>query len=162
MKEKKVLGWEILASLLFLVGFFLIRVALAVLEIGINGETIATLLTVSVFLIAVLIYVSGREKRFISFSFDALILAIAGYFLWELKEVEAYALWFGLAVFTAFVLISVVNTVKKIKAGPESQDEQKPLLECHSLITYGLAIKVVIMGLGVVAVEKFVLPMIAG
>ncbi len=162
MKERKLLGREILASLLFLLGFFLIRFALKSFETNMGGDTLAPILTVAVFLIAVMIYLSGEEKRFLSFSFDALVLAVVGYFLWELKGIEAYSLWFGLAAFALFVIISVVNTIRMIQVSVDgSKGVNKLVPEAHSLITYGLATKVVVTGLGAIAVEKLLLPMLA-
>ncbi len=158
MKSKKLLVWEIVATLLFLVGFFLVRFALKAAEINIGGETMAVFLAVAIFLVAIMIYLSGAETRFLSFSFDALVLSVAGFFLWELRDIESYALWFSLVVFATFVIISVVNTIKVIRVAPKDRAEQVSLFDAHSLITYGLATKAVVMGLGVVVVEKLLLP----
>ena len=162
MKEKKVLWSELAASLLFLIGFFLVRFALQALDINMDGETLGMFIAVTVFIIAVLIYLSGAEKRFLSFSFDALMVAVVGFFLWELKEFESYVLWFALVAFAVFVVASIITAVKAMKTTPKDREDQKVLLATHSLITYGLAAKTVVMGLGAVVVEKLLLPMFVG
>ncbi len=162
MKKSKCLLGEVVATLLFLVVFFAIRLWICGYDfVHITSEALSTVMAAFVITVAIIIYLSGNERGFLSFSFDVLVFTIAGVFLWELKGIELYALWFSLAVFATFVLVSVVNTVKRVHLGSTNAGERKILLESHSVISYGLAIKVVIMGLGVVLMEKILLPMLA-
>lgn len=164
MKQKS--NWlKELGMSLFLLGVFaLIRFILISQSqtLRFNDETVGVILLAAAVVTVVLIYLTGKLRHVFSFSHDALVISIVGYFLWDLNGVAGYLVIMSLAVFFLLTAASAVSTIKLFRTDNPSIKETKELLDLHDFINRCLGPKFVLVALGAILIEKFLVPIIAG
>ncbi len=161
---KKKLSWlkDALMSLLFLAVFCLFRLVL-ISQSGnfhVNDETIAILLAGALVVLMVLTHITGKLKNSISFAFDVFLLALMGYFLWDLGRVEQQIEIGVLLTFALLLITGVITALKSFKVDRPSLVDGNELVELHDFFNKGLAAKTSAMVFGILLIEILLVPIV--
>lgn len=164
MKQKS--NWlKELGMSLFLLGVFaLVRFILIAqgANLHIGDEVIAGILLAVAVITVVLIYLMERLRNIFSFSFDVWLLTIVGLFLWNLQGTPSSILWFAFTVFGLLTITSVWTTMNLFWKKQHTSEQAAEMMELHDFINRCLYLKFLVISLGTIAIEKLLVPIIAG
>lgn len=164
MKQKSNWLKELGMSFLFLGVFALIRFILiaqgANLKVG--DEVIAGTLVAAAIIVVVLIYLMEKLRNIFSFSFDTWILTIIGLFLWNLQGMPGSILWFAFAIFGLLTITSAWTAMNLFWKKQHTSEQAEEMMELHDFISRCLGPKLTLIALGAIAIEKLLVPIIAG
>jgi hypothetical protein len=164
MKQKSNWLKELGMSIFFLGVFALIRFILIAQgsNLHIGDEVVAGILLAIAVITVVLIYLMERLRNIFSFSFDAWLLTIVGLFLWNLQGMTSGILWLAFIIFGFLTVAGVWKTMNLFWRTPYTSEQAAEMMELHDFINRCLYLKFLVISLGTIAIEKLLVPIIAG